>query len=311
MRLLLLAFATFLALPAFAQEELSAKAWLEKMSQALQETQYKASIIQLQADHIRPLVYLHGTVDNKEVAFLEYLNGPPKNAVRVADRVTFIEHDQPAYSVQASHIQGVWPQAFSGNISSLESGYQFVLGGRSRIAGRPGQMIRFIPNDAFRYGFQVWLDMETYLPLRFDMLTQDKELLEQMMVVELLILQEPPALLIEAYKQEWPAVINPAERADGQNWQFSWLPAGFKVVVRDHHRLIGSHEAVEYIALTDGLANISVYVARAGQTPLPEELITRNGLSLVTENVGNAEVVAVGKVPTETLARLAKSLTLE
>lgn len=83
------------------------------------------------------------------------------------------------------------------------------------------------------------------------------------------------------------------------------------MVVRDHHRLIGSHEAVEYIALTDGLANISVYVARAGTSPLPEELITRNGLSLVSEKVGNAEVVAVGKVPTATLARIAKSLTLQ
>ena len=310
MRLILLALAIFVT-PAFAQDDLSAKAWLEKMSQALQETQFKASIIQLQADHIRPLVYLHGKVDDKEVAFLEYLNGPPKNAVRVANTVTFIEHDQPPYSVIANRIQGVWPQAFAGNVTDLEAGYQFVLGGRSRIAGRPGQMIRFIPTDNFRYGFQVWLDMDTYLPLRLDMLTQDKELLEQMMVVELLILQEPPSLLLEAYKQEWPPVMNPAERADGQNWQFSWLPSGFQVVVRDHHRLIGSHEAVEYIALTDGLASISVYVARAGQTPLPEELVTRNGLSLVTEQVGNTEVVAVGKVPTETLARIAKSLTLK
>ncbi|ABI39923.1 sigma E regulatory protein, MucB/RseB [Shewanella sp. MR-4] len=310
MRLILLALVA-LVFPAVAQEDMPAKVWLEKMSQALQEKEFKASIIQLQADHIRPLVYLHGKVNNQEVAFLEYLNGPPKNAVRVGNRVTFIEHDQPAYSILSNHIQGVWPAAFSSKMSDLEVGYQFVLGGRTRIAGRPGQMIRLLPNDEYRYGFQIWLDMDTYLPLRYDMLTQDKQLLEQLMVIELIELNEPPSILQEAYKQEWPAVIDQAERQDGQNWQFSWLPAGFSVVVRDHHRLIGSHEAVEYIALTDGLANISVYVARAGSTPLPEELITRNGLSLVSEKVGNAEVVAVGKVPTETLARIAKSLMLE
>lgn len=310
MRIFLLAL-LIAAFPAAAQQELSAKSWLEHMSDALRKEQFKVSLIHLQADHIRPLVYLHGKVDDQEVAFLEHLNGPPKNAVRVGNTVTFLEHDQPAYSVLASRIQGVWPIAFSGDINELEAGYEFVLGGRSRIAGRPGQMIRIIPKDNTRFAHQVWVDMESYLPLRYDLITHDKQLVEQMMAVELIVLQAPPALLQEAATQEWPAVINTAERADGQNWKFSWLPAGFKVMVRDHHRLIGSQEAVEYVALTDGLVNVSVYVARASEAALPEELITRSGLSLVAENRGNVEIVVMGKLPPETLKRIADSLRLE
>ena len=41
--------------------------------------------------------------------------------------------------------------------------------------------------------------------------------LEQIMVIELIEFSEPPAILQEAYKQEWPAVIDQAERQDGQN----------------------------------------------------------------------------------------------
>nr|BAD38851.1 anti-sigmaE factor RseB [Shewanella violacea] len=294
-----------------AQEDLSPKAWLENMSHALQDKEFKMSLIQLQADHIRPLVYIHGKVEDQEVAFLEHLNGPPKNAVRVGNTVTFIEHDQPAYSVLASRILGVLPPAFAGDISKLESGYQFVLGGRTRLAGRPGQLVRIIPNDNFRYGYQVWLDMESYLPLRYDMLTQDKQLLEQILVVELLVLNEPPAILTEAYKQEWPAVAAQSKRDADDNWKFNWLPEGFKVLVKDNHRLMGSHEAVEYVALSDGMANISVYIARLGDTQMPEELVTRNGLSLATEVVGDYEVVAVGKVPKETLIRVAKGISLQ
>ncbi|MBE7215336.1 MucB/RseB C-terminal domain-containing protein [Shewanella benthica] len=310
MRLILLALLVF-NFPVIAQEDLSAKAWLENMSQALREQEFKMSLIQLQADHIRPLVYIHGKIEDQEVAFLEHLNGPPKNAVRVGTTVTFIEHDQPAYSVRANRIQGILPPAFAANISKLESGYQFVLGGRSRLAGRPSQLVRIIPNDNFRYGYQVWLDMESYLPLRYDMLTQDKQLLEQILVVELLVLDAPPAILTEAYKQEWPAVASQSKRDDGDNWTFNWLPEGFEILVKDSHRLMGSHEAVEYIALSDGMANISVYVARVGDTKMPQELVTRNGLSLATEVVGNFEVVAVGKVPTETLTRVAKSISIQ
>ncbi len=310
MRLILLAILA-MSFPAMAREDMPAKAWLENMSQALREQEFKISLIQIQADHIRPLVYIHGKVQDQEVAFLEHLNGPPKNAVRVGNTVTFIEHDQPAYSVHAKRIQGVIPAAFADDISNLEAGYQFVLGGRSRIAGRPGQLVRIIPNDDNRYGYQVWLDMDTFLPLRFDMINNDKQLLEQLMVVELLVLEEVPSILKEAYKQEWPAVMAQSERAAGEDWKFGWLPEGFKVLVKDQHRLIGSKEAVEYIAISDGLASISVYVAKAGDAPLPDELVTRNGLSLATERVGNAEVVAVGKVPAETLSRIAQSIMLQ
>ncbi|MBT1444501.1 MucB/RseB C-terminal domain-containing protein [Shewanella sp. JM162201] len=309
MRFILLALVA-LVLPAHA-EDLSAKAWLENMSRALNQEQFKMSVIHLQADHIRPMVYLHGKVNGQEVAFLEHLNGPTKNAVRIGNTVTFIEHDQPAISINADRIQGLWPAIFAGNIAELESGYQFVLGGRSRIAGRPGQLIRFIPTDAHRYPLQVWLDMDTFLPLRYELLTDEKELLEQIMVVELIVLQEPAALLVEAAKQEWPPVVNQLDRHDGQNWNFSWLPQGYRIVARDHHRLMGSQEAVEYVALTDGIASISVYVGRAGSVPMPEELMTRNGLGLVTEKVGNAEVVAVGRVPMATLSRIIRSLTLD
>ena len=83
------------------------------------------------------------------------------------------------------------------------------------------------------------------------------------------------------------------------------------MTTRDHHRLIGSQEAVEYVGLSDGLINVSIYVARASETPLPEELITRTGLSLVTENRGNAEIVVMGKMPPETLNRIANSLRLD
>ena len=310
MRLLLLVLVAC-SFSVFAEEELSAKAWLQSMSQTLKEKSYKMSIIQLQAEIVKPLIYVHGHVDGKNVAFLEYLNGPPKSAVRVDQTVTFIEHDQSPYSVHANHINSVWPAALIDKIESLEQSYQFVLGGRTRIAGRPGQLIRLIAKDNHRYDAQVWVDMSTYLPIRFDTVNRDKQLIDQTMVIELHELNEPVQILQQVLQQKWPMVINQAERLEGQNWQFTWLPVGVEIVVRDNHRLIGNLEPVEYIALSDGLTNISVYVAKAGEYPLPEELTSRNGIAMFVEKVGSSEVVVIGKVPVDTLERIAKSLVLK
>ncbi len=297
--------------PSSAQSDISAKAWLDKMSQALQQSQFRASMIDVQADHIRPLVYLHGIVEHQEVAFLEYLNGPPQKAIRVGDQVTFMEDQQVPYSINADRIEGLWPQVFAGNISRISGSYQFVLGGRNRIAGRPGQLIRILPNDNFRYGYQLWLDMDSFLPLRFDTLSHKKRLLEQLMVIEMGVLDHTPEVLREAAKHNWPAAAKQQPHKSNMNWKFSWLPEGFKVTVRDHHTLYGSHQPVEYIGISDGLANISVYIARAGTTELPEALNARNGLSVVTNKVGDAEIVVIGQAPTETLSNIVKSLTLD
>ncbi|RYV01165.1 MucB/RseB [Shewanella sp. OPT22] len=306
----LLLILSIIVFPAFAQDELSAKAWLDKMSQALQQTQFKASMIEVQSDHIRPLVYLHGVVNKQEVAFLEYLNGPPQKAIRVGEQVTFLENEQPPYSVKAQRIDGLWPQVFAEDINLLSNSYQFVLGGRNRIAGRPGQLVRIIPNDDFRYGYQLWLDMENYLPLRLDTISSDKHLLEQLMVIEMGVMDETPEILQEAADRNWPSAAKQLPHKSVIKWKFNWLPKGFKVLVQDHHSLYGSRKPVEYIGISDGIANISVYIARAGDTELPEALNARNGLSVVTDKVGDAEVVVIGQVPTETLTSIAKSLTL-
>ncbi|MGB0893656.1 MAG: MucB/RseB C-terminal domain-containing protein [Parashewanella sp.] len=297
--------------PVFAQDEWSASAWLEKMSQALRNEQFKASMIQIEANHIRPLVYLHGNVENQEVAFLEYLNGPTQKMVRVGNQVTFLSHEQTAYSVFSPRIEGLWPAVFSDDPHKLSESYQFVLGGRARIAGRSGQLVRLIPVDKYRYGYQLWLDMQNYLPLRFETISNDKVLLEQLMTIEMLELNNTPKVLVDAAKRDWPEATSLIERKEGKNWQFNWLPKGFEVVMRDHHQLLGSTKRVEYIALTDGIANISVYVGSADETDLPDELTSRNGLSVITTQKGNAEIVVVGKAPAETLNHIANNISLK
>lgn len=300
-----------LAFSVQAQETMSAKNWLEHMSQALRQEQFKVSAICIQGENITPIIYLHGKFNDHEVAFWERLNGPQKNRVRVNDTVTYLEHNQPAYSIQSNRIQGIWPAALSEPITDLENGYKFVLGGRSRIAGRLAQLVRLIPQDGTRYSHQVWIDIESYLPLRYDLVNQEKQPIEQVMVLELYLLQSPPHLLEQVAKQNWPEVMNRPGEQTTKNWQFLWLPQGFKLMLEDHHHLIGSGESVDYIGLSDGLVGISVYVSKAPKNPLPKELLTRNGLSFVSSVRDGYEVVAMGKIPLPTLARIANSLQLE
>ncbi|STW49060.1 anti-sigma E factor [Klebsiella pneumoniae] len=51
------------------------------------------------------------------------------------------------------------------------------LRGRTRIADRLCDVIRVVARDGTRYSFIAWLDAETKLPLRVDLLDRDGETL--------------------------------------------------------------------------------------------------------------------------------------
>ncbi|MBY5993490.1 MucB/RseB C-terminal domain-containing protein [Ferrimonas balearica] len=291
-----------------ANEADTAQRWLERMASSLTAENFQISLVQLQRDQIRTLRYFHGVVEGEEVAYLDHLNGPSKSVVRVGNQVTYLEHDVAPYSVNAGRIHGWLPPAFAGNIERLTPHYQFVKAGRNRVAGHTAQLIRIVPEDAYRYQYRVWLDIESALPLRVDLLDTENNLLEQVLAIELHLFEQPLPQLEELKAQVWPNVVVPPQSSQNSRWQFGWLPKGFAVTHYDQHLLLGLNEPVEYLSLSDGLADFSVYIGLAGQVELPTHLSTTNGLALASAIHGEVEVVVVGKLPVDALSNVANNI---
>ncbi|GAA4897270.1 MucB/RseB C-terminal domain-containing protein [Ferrimonas pelagia] len=291
-----------------AADSSAARQWLERMELALNHHNFQLSLVQMQRDQIRAMRYHHGVFDEAQVALLEHLNGPIKSAIRLDDKVVFIEHDVQPYGVRSDRIPGMLPGVFAGGIAKLEPHYRFVEGGRNRVAGRTAQLIRIVSGDPYRFQYRVWLDVESALPLRVDLVDQENSLLEQLLVIELHQFEQASPLLIELRERTWPEVMEAPERQLQQRWRFGWLPAGFEVQHYDQHMLLGLNEPVEYLALSDGLAEFSVYIGLAGRVTLPGNVTAGNGLALASAVHGEVEVVVVGKLPVETLANVAENI---
>ncbi len=284
------------------------KLWLARMQEALNSSNFQISYIHMQLDQIRAFRYQHGLIDGEQVAFLEHLNGPLKSSARVGNKVIYLEQDTKPYSVTSDRIPGIMPGAFAGGLLELDGHYRFVLGGRNRIAGHSAQLIRIVAADQYRYQYRVWMDAETAIPLRIDLLDTDNNLLEQLLVIEHHRFNDASPLLHELRAQQWPAVVTAPESPQTHPWRFGWLPSGFEVRHYDQHLLIGLNEPVEYLAVSDGLNDFSVYIGRVGQVQLPTNISSGNGLSLASARHGEFEVVAVGRMPVESLQNVAENL---
>jgi sigma-E factor negative regulatory protein RseB len=315
----------FVPMQAFAQEEEpnnntsttsypsdSAQAWLAKMSDAVKSLNYTVSFILLKPGvDSQPYLWRHGVnEDGIEMEQLNLLNGPGREVVRIGNKVSYFEPNVPPYSLQSSIINGPFPNEFFQHPEKLMLGYEFIMVGRSRISGRAAQQIRIISKDKSRFGLSVWLDQETGLLLKMNLVGQNAQLLEQIQVTGLQVTKEPDPFFAKIEPGMLPEVVSFSPRsAINSPWTINYLPKGMTIVKRDLRRLSGSGDVVEYIMLSDGLVDISVYIQDRGNNKPQDNLVgTVQSDTLLTIEHGELNITIIGKLPAATANTIAKSI---
>ena len=95
-------------------------------------------------------------------------------------------------------------------------------------------------------------------------------------------------------------------------WQVKDLPPGFKKVIEMKRNLSGKSTPVSHIALSDGLAAVSVFIEPVSKhaSPPPEGLYHgRGAINIYTRTVSDNIVTTVGEVPPATVVQIGDSVT--
>ncbi|GGA99628.1 MucB/RseB C-terminal domain-containing protein [Agarivorans gilvus] len=288
---------------------------LQDYQQAYHQRQYEISYIIVRQGHIEPVRFIHGVVDGVEVAHRLYLNGPANEAVYRQNSVAFFEPGQQPYSLASSRLPGMFGSLAAVDLEHLQDNYDLVIAGKSRVAGRPAQVMRIVPKTGDLYGLYFWVDFSSQLPLRLDVVDQSGELVEQHMAVTLAEFDTPSEWMKELASLDMPnAVVGKDmldEKAHQLNWKLGWYPKGMEVVQHEQHALAVLSESVDYVKLSDGLFDISVYANAIGKTnPLREQLVRQGATSLHTLVKQGIEFTVVGEIPPETASKIAADVKI-
>jgi len=303
-------FLFFISVQAWPADAMSAGGLLTRLHEAFDRLNFEVSLIRVQNRRIEPLRFTHGVVDGLEISHLVYLNGPPREVVQRGSLFSYFEVDQTPYTVRADRLPGVVANLVDGDIERMLGSYRLLKVGRSRVAGRPADVLRIVPMDEHRYGFLLWLDSESYLPLRLDIQDRDGELMEQHMVVSVLVFAEPSAWLRELARVELPAVVDGSGEGIQPGWRLQWMPQGFGLDKASRHRLAMTGRLVEHLQLSDGMVSVSVYISDTDDPDdsLPAVRVSKGSTSMVAYHMAGKEIALVGELPMETLQRMAQSV---
>ncbi|MCG7530955.1 MucB/RseB C-terminal domain-containing protein [Psychrobium sp. MM17-31] len=281
--------------------------WLDSMSLAHQTLNFTIPMVHLEPNSAQTYLFEHGVSNDRQVVYIAALSGPVRHSYRVDNVVTYMEPESRPYSINAAQIIGPSPAIFVGKVQHILDNYTLTMIEKGRIAGRVTQLIRLKAKDNNRFNYILWLDVETKLLLRYDLFDLNNNLIEQVQAVGL-HLNERPSDNIEklAAQPKHETVMLPSTAQD--NWRFSWLPAGFEVKASDEHRVVNTAQNVDYLMLSDGLTQVSVYVANAQKAELPARLQTNNGLSVANFRRGLTDITVIGRIPYETALKIAQSI---
>lgn len=288
----------------------SAEVWLQKFKDALHTLNYQVSFVVTEGNaDATPYIWRHAIVDGVSMEHLSQLNGPGSEIFRIGDKVSFFNPDSVPFSLKSSHINGPIPLTFFEAPIDLSKAYSFVVVGRSRVSGRAAQQIRIVSEDGSRYNTTIWLDQDSGLLLKMEVNDLNGKLLEQLQVTSLTVTEKPDPYFERIDEERLPAVAFMPDNANVQfSWQLNFIPQGMKIIQKDRRRLAVARDVVEYLMLSDGLVDVSVYISRAVVTSKDTGWLMHGSETLFTIMNGEFMITVIGKIPPETANKIASSV---
>src|SRR3979409_41343 len=298
--------------------------WLERMNQALTTRNYDGTFSHWHGGKVEMLRIIHRVQDGAVAERLVSLDGSGREFIRsgldvacyLPDKKTVLVERRPADESLLGGFPAVNQQTASFyDIRELE---------RTRLNRRDTHLITVTPKDEFRYGYRLWIDESTGMPLKTQLCAGRGRFVEQIGFASLTLSSRIPD---SAFKPEvstegfqWLRNASAPSKEPPENASLVWnalkLPPGFKMAARSAQVLPGSTDPVSHLVFSDGLASVSVFVEMETKTKeapdeqtVMEESARLGSSSVYSTMMGGRKVTAVGEVPPATVRSIASSFS--
>jgi len=292
--------------------------WLERMNQALTARNYDGTFAHMQGGRMQMLRIIHRLQDGKVAERLVSLDGSGREFIRsgqlltcyLPDRRTVLVEQRPPEQSLVS---------FPAISAATTSFYDIREVARMRLNRRDTHLITIAPRDEYRYGYRLWIDDATAMPLKTQLCDSRGHVIEQIVFANLRL---PAHIADSAFKPDvategfaWlrgdaAAAGAPAAPLPASLWSTLKLPPGFRMLAQGAQTLPGSSVPATHVVFSDGLASVSVFVEQRDPPPggghVTETNSTCMGSSCAFSFVSDGrKVTAVGEVPEATLRFIA------
>ncbi len=313
---------TLTAMPVLGDDD--PRGWLDRMASALESMNYEGTLVQLNGGDVAVMRIVHRVEGGQRTERITAMDEVGREIIRQGDELTWILPDQNAVMVETRGTSGPGTsplrRQFAGDLDVDDRYYRLTIASGGKLVGRDTRVIAVRPTDSYRYGYRLWLDKATAMPLKVQIVGDDDGVVEQLLFSDIRLPERIPASAVQPsvtiarfnVRQESAAPASlPGPPMPGQAaWRVERLPPGFVLLaVRASRSAEPDTALVDQLVYSDGVARVSVFIesqaAPAGQPEGPSRMGAANAYTTVAEG---RMVTAMGEVPLRTVEAMAKSV---
>lgn len=298
--------------------------WLRQMADAVRTRNYQGVVVYGSGADMRTLRIVHRFQQGREQERMQTLSGPAVEILRDDNMVTCIHPRNRQVKMGRRELRGLLRDVAQLGGADLRSGYEIRRMDDTRLLQRDCRVYVFVPRDEYRYGYRIYADAVTALPLKLETLGANQTTVEQLMFTQI---EYPESIPDEALmpaedpsRYEWTRHDKQEQvRLSGAStWKAQRLPPGFRLIGFSRRQPPNAVAPVEHLLFSDGLSTVSVFVTpivRDGEVEGTRRIRHLQGLSRMGvisaygRDVGSFRINVMGEVPAVTVEEIGDNLT--
>lgn len=302
----------FAAASASADDTSTPQDWIDRMGNAVQVTNYAGTVVRVRDGRVDTFKVVHTVKDGVVREKVVIQDGNGLEIIRNGNEVHCILPDRESVLVEEWNNQSTLFSTLPSSDIRFGTEYDLRIVREERVAGRRAVMLAVQPHDEYRFGHRIWLDYATGLPLAAKLIDESGKPLEQVKFADISLDEEIHASALEpsfdtAGFRWYSEPRRSASRRVDTDWGGVSLPPGYRVLSTHEEQLPGSEATVTHVLVSDGLANVSVFI-EPDTAPASTERSREGTTSTYSLTTGEYRVTAVGEVPAATVEQVSRSL---
>ena len=290
------------------------KSWLDRMNAAVETLNYRGTFVHVIGNNAETLNIVHRNADGEVRELIRSLGDSGREILRTPESVRSVFPDERLVVLEEPEGSSITLASSLNYTDELANYYTMSTRTKGNVANRDTQVVSILARDEYRYGYRLYLDRETALPLRSEVRDDRGRVIEQMVFTSIEVVDALPEAAVEPMIDvegfTWRRPVNPEPDAGtGEIWSATRLPNGFGLTISRQSMLAASTYPVQHLVYTDGLATVSVFISHPkSEVDLPEGFNRYGSTNAYSIRIDGRLATAMGEVPRRTVQMIATSL---
>lgn len=287
---------------------------LQHMSLSHEHYIYDNYLIEATVSNINPMKISHGIFDQNSVVFVTNLNDLPHGMISYKDQLVYLEQNSNIYAVSNVKLPNLYLRLINLDTDQILKRYTPLISGQSRVAGKLVQVLKLVHKKKTGYSLLLAIDQSTGLLLQLDVLDRKGKLIKSFMSVHMEVLENNSHFLqdvMETLPNDLKTVKKVEKVVNPLSWKLKEVPENFEILATNKHAIRNNNEESEYMLLSDGLVDVSIYVTlHKSDIRLP--LSSINGITIFRQKIFDKyDVSVIGMIPPDLAKKIADNVLYE